>query len=394
MLSALADHTRSDLVSTCRELLPWTREQLAAYVATESPSGDVTALDVMARRLAASHRVLDGDVEQVTGPAGTHLVTTWAADAPGPPLCLLAHYDTVWPCGQLERMPFDDDGTSATGPGVYDMKGGLVVLECALRALAALDLRPAQPVRAIVAADEEVGSPTAHDTVTERAAGAAAVLGLEPPHSAGGLKTGRRGSTRLRIEVHGREAHAALDPGRGVPAIDELLDQLAAARHTADRPGVMFNIGDIAGGGRTNVVAGWARADLGLRFTDPTTEREVLGELRDVRPHRQGAQVRVEVLSNRPAWPEPASAALLDLVADLGTQLGQRVTGAPAAGAGDTNVTGAVGHWCLDGFGPLGAGAHALHERVEVPSIADRAALLAAVMLTPLESALRGDETH
>src|SRR5690606_21081312 len=142
------------------------------------------------------------------------------------------------------------------------------------------------------------------------------------------LKTGRRGSTRVRVRVTGREAHAAIDPGKGVSAIDELLDQLAAIRAAVPSDGsTLLNIGRLQGGTRANVVAGEAMAELGLRFTEPDVEREVLGGLRRLAPVREGAKVEVDLLSHRPAWAAPEPNPLLELVAATGAHLGQEVTG-------------------------------------------------------------------
>ena len=214
---------------------------------------------------------------------------------------------------------------------------------------------------------------------------AEAVLGLESPHPDGALKSARKGSTRILLRVRGREAHAALDPDKGVSAIDELLDQVAAVRAAVPDDGAtLFNVGRIAGGRRANVIAGEASAEIGLRFTSAEAERQVLDALRGARAHRTGAVVETEVLSTRPTWPERAEIPLLDSVARIGARLGQRVTGRPAAGAGDTNLPGSLGLPTLDGLGPRGRGAHAPDEAVEVAGLAERAALLAAIMATRL----------
>jgi glutamate carboxypeptidase len=237
-------------------------------------------------------------------------------------------------------------------------------------------------VRLLIPPDAEVGSPATAGLIRHAARGAAYALGLEAPGAHGGLKTARRGSTRLRLHVTGLAAHAAVDPGAGVSATEELLDQLLAARRfLADHPSVLANVGVVAGGTRTNVVAERARADLGLRFVTGASERAVLERLTEPVPVRPGADVRAEVLSRRPAWePGAASAGLLAAVAAAAGRVGQDVTGAPAPGAADTNLTGAAGLPTLDGFGPGGGGAHASIEHVRLPALASRAVLLAATL--------------
>jgi glutamate carboxypeptidase len=241
-----------------------------------------------------------------------------------------------------------------------------------------------RPVRVVVVADEEVGSPSARELVTAESAGVYAAFGLEPPHPNGDLKTSRWGSTRVRIEITGREAHAALDPDSGISAIDELVDQLIAVRGiVAQYDQVLCNVGTITGGGRTNVVPGSASADIGFRFVDPETERAVLDAVTALEAVRANAQLQVRVMSNRPAWqPSAATEELLAKVIEAGRSVGQDVGGAAASGAADTNLTGWLGVPTLDGLGPVGKGAHAVHEQVIAASLAERVALVAAIIST------------
>ncbi|MFG1910579.1 M20/M25/M40 family metallo-hydrolase [Kribbella sp. NPDC048928] len=353
-------------------------ERLREYVGAETPTGDAAALNAFADRLAARYTELGASVRRVPMPTGDHLV----ADFPGraeAPLLFLAHHDTVWPIGQLDgAMPWRAADGIIHGPGVFDMKGGLVVLETALEQVAGRDHRP---LRIIVVADEEVGSPSARDLVTAEAKGVYAAFGFEPPHPNGDLKTSRWGSTRVRVEVTGREAHAALDPDSGVSAIDELVDQLIAVRKiVAEHDNVLCNVGTVTGGGRTNVVPGSAAADIGFRFVDPATEESVLAAVKALQPVRD-ARLSVQVLSNRPAWqPSAATEALLAKVAAAGRSVGQQVGGAAASGAADTNLTGWLGIPTLDGLGPVGKGAHAVHEQVIAATLTERADLVAAII--------------
>jgi glutamate carboxypeptidase len=368
-------------------------DRVRAYVEHETPSGDTDALNAFADRLVARYTALGATAARVPAPTGDHVT----ADLPGhpdrageAPLLLIGHHDTVWPRGRLaDGMPWRVDSgpggpATAHGPGAYDMKSGLVVLEAALELAAGAGLA-LPPVRVVVTADEEVGSPTSTALVRERAAGARAALGFESPHPGGALKRGRRGSTRLRLHVEGRAAHAALDPEKGVSAVDELVDQLVAVRAAVARHGaaVLCNVGTVRGGGRTNVVPDGASADIGLRFADADVERAVLDALTDPAPVRPGARVRTEILSRRPTWaPDGDDDTLTAAVRAAGRLLGAEVGTAPAAGAADTNTVGALGLPVLDGFGPTGAGAHAAHERIDVAALPERAALVAAVLAT------------
>jgi glutamate carboxypeptidase len=356
-------------------------DRLVSYAEHETPTGDAAALNRLADVLDERYRELGARTERVTHETGDHLVARWG-EPEAPHVLLLGHHDTVWPRGTIDAMPVVREGGDLRGPGVYDMKGGLVVAELALAVLQRCGAAPARPVRLVVVADEEVGSPTARPLVEAEAAGAVAVLGLESPHPDGALKSARLGSTRVRVEVTGRAAHAALDPASGVSAIDELVDQLLAVRQiVAGEPSVLCNVGTVSGGGRTNVVPDHAVADIGLRFTDAATQDRVLAALGRLAPVRPGAGVAVRTMTSRPAWSEPDD-TLLARVAAAAEAVGQQVAARPAAGAADTNTTGAAGIPTLDGFGPLGAGAHAAHEQIRAESLAARAALLASVLAT------------
>lgn len=356
-----------------------TLEALHRYTTHESPTGDTRALAALAATLEADAARAGLHTAREPHPGGDHLIWTLPArGVTGDPILLLSHYDTVWPVGTLATMPWSIDGDVIRGPGVYDTKAGLAAL---LAAIPQIIDQPHPEVRVIVVADEEIGSPTAGDLVRAEAARARAVLGLEPPHPGGDLKTGRRGSTRARVEVTGVEAHAALDPDAGTNAIDELIDQLLRVRAlVASRP-VLLNTGTVAGGGRTNVVAGQAHADLGLRFVDPDDEAAVLAALHALDPIRAGAGVTARLLSHRPTWrPGHAGTVLLEQIRAIAAGLGQSVDGRPADGAADTNTTGALGRPTVDGLAPPGGGAHARTEWVSAAGITGRTALLAALL--------------
>jgi len=361
-------------------------DRLAHLVRLESPSGDVARLgalrDVLAGRLAE----LGAAVDLVPGEAGDHVRAAFPAAGPGREhILVVGHYDTVWEAGWLAGHPFTVRGPVATGPGAADMKGAIVALELAFERLRSSGRALAQPVQVVLVADEEVSSPHGRDAVMAAAAGAAAVVGLEPPHPDGGLKTGRRGVARVRLECRGREAHAGLAVARGVSAIDELLDQLAALRDTLPPAADLgWNIGRVSGGTRANVVAGRASAEIGLRFAAPQTERAALAAVRGLTPVRPGAEVTAQVLASRPPWPAAPVNRLAQHVIALAAGLGEQLGARPAGGAGDTNFTGAAGLPTVDGLGPLGRGAHSPAESVRVDSILRRADLLAALFSTPL----------
>jgi len=368
-------------------------KRLKSLVELESPCKDVELLGRLRDDLKARWQMLGLEVRIIKGPMGDHLVGSLERgggepDGPDEPLghlLVVGHYDTVWGEGETVRQPFRVEGTYAYGPGVFDMKGGLVALEVALSLLARAGAKPAQDLRVVCVADEEVSSPDGRHTVLAEAEGAAAVLGLEPPHSDGSLKNGRRGVARVRLVVKGRESHAGLDAAKGVSAVDELVDQLLALRTTLPKTrDAAWNVGIVTGGTRANVVAGTAEAEIGLRFSTPATEAALLDALHALRPVREGAEVDVEILSRRPPWPVGRDVSLANHVTGLAKSLGEEISARPADGAGDTNMTGALGLPTLDGLGPRGSGAHARGEAVELPSVLSRGVLLASLIARPL----------
>jgi len=358
-------------------------ERLERLVTTDSPSDEPELLRAIQRELAGGYLAAGARVEHVDG---DHLVCHWPGPAPAPGsqddghVLLIGHCDTVFPRGTPTHRPFRlaPDGDTVTGPGVYDMKGALVAVELAMLLLAETGRSPRRPVRLVVVGDEETGSPDGQRVVAAHAEGAVAALGLEPPLPGGGLKVGRRGVARVEVVVEGLEAHAGLDAAQGVSAVDELVDQLVALR--AVRPGppeAELNVGTITGGTRANVVAGRARAELGLRFATVEAERSLLATLEALRPVRAGAAIRTRRLSHRPVWTvDPANPVAARLVASAAA-MGLRLSTGPSGGAGDTNLTGARGVPTVDGLGPDGGGAHAVHEHASVASLLQRAALLA-----------------
>lgn len=378
------------LSTRARTLAGAVRRRCADLARMESPSGDAPRLNALAEELGAGFAATGATVRREPGPAGDHLVMEWAGEREDlPHLLVVGHHDTVWPAGTLADWPVEESEGRLSGPGVLDMKAGLALLEGAFALLADLGQRPYCPVRLVVVADEEVGSPDGRRLFERQLAGAAAVLGLEPAHPDGRLKTARRGSSRVRLTVTGREAHAGNDAAEGVSAVDELVDQLVAVRGLTRQPGTELNTGRITGGTRANVIAGRAEAELGLRFASAEAQRRTLDTLAHLTALRPGARIRTEVLSSRPTWPERSGNPLLRHVRSLAAVLGQQLDGAPAGGAGDTNLAGARGLPTLDGLGAVGAGPHARHEHIRVDQLAPRIALLAGLLAVPLPR-LRG----
>jgi glutamate carboxypeptidase len=343
---------------------------LRDLVELESPTGDVAS---MRDRMVHELRGLGGEVVL----DGEHV----RADFPGTgaPLVLLGHVDTVWPRGTLARMPWRLEDGRAYGPGVFDMKAGLVVMVQAIRLA-----RTQRTLRVLLTADEEIGSPTARDAIARAAEGAAAAFVCEPPTSKGNLKTARKGLGRFKLTITGQPAHAG-DPTDGASAIQELARLTLRVHALTDKQsGVSANVGVVAGGTRENVVAAEATAWIDVRV--PTlAERDRLEELlRRLEPETPGTSIAVEGGWTRPPLePSEGSTILFEQAREHGRKLGLELRETAAPGGSDGNLIGALGVPVLDGLGALGAGSHADDEHVLVASLPIRAQLLAAILRNP-----------
>jgi len=302
-----------------------------------------------------------------------------------PAQMILGHYDTVWPVGTLADMPFERDGDTVRGPGVYDMKGGVAQALLALDALRHFDLRPVVTPHLFFNSDEEIGSRDSRRYIEKLAAGMDRVFVLEPSLGpAGDLKTSRKGIGRFTIRVHGEAAHAGLDPGAGASAILELshVIQELFALNDLDR-GVTVNVGTIDGGLRPNVVAPTSEAVVDVRVATAEDAKHVEASIRGLEPVTPGTRIEVDGLFGRPAMEHtPQNRSLWRMACRLGGELGIALGEASAGGGSDGNFT-SLYTATLDGMGAVGDGAHARHEHLRLPPTIERAALLALLLAAP-----------
>jgi glutamate carboxypeptidase len=369
----------------------WRRDQfltvLEALCRRESPSLDPGGQQAVHAVLAANLDALGFEVRELPGPrSGGHLYARPRRRTRGAPLqLLLGHYDTVWPTGTLASMPYVVDGDRVRGPGVYDMKGGLAQMVVAIATLRGLGLEPPATPVVLVNADEEVGSRESGCFVRRLARTACRAFVLEPSLGVDGrLKTERKGVARYTVVVHGRAAHAGLDPGAGASAILELSHVIQALFALNDPArGVTVNVGTIDGGLRPNVVAPESRAVVDVRTRTAADAAAVDAAIRGLVPITPGTSLAVEGDAGRPPLEATSRnqslfataqrlAAVIDLPLDGGL-----------AGGGSDGSTASLYTATLDGLGPVGDGAHAAHEYLEVGATLDRAALLALLLLAP-----------
>ena len=339
---------------------------LADYVNLETPSDrpDLLAralpvIETMIRQVAGPHQVVGRSTSDDHGP---HVVLDLASPEPGVDawVTALCHYDTVWPAGTVAAWPFRISADTASGPGVFDMKAGLVQLLYAIRLLDGLGMsRP--NVRLVLNGDEEIGSPSSRFLIEKTVRDTAGpVLVFEASAGEhGALKTRRKGVGIFSVTALGVEAHAGLDPSKGVSANDEIARHVLALHALADpAAGTTVNVGLLEGGTRTNVFAGRARADVDVRVATVAEQERIDAGLRALSPHDPRAAVEVAGEWNRPVMERtPGGAALFELTRDAGAELGLRIDEVSVGGASDGNFAVALGAPVLDGFGAVGDGA-------------------------------------
>lgn len=354
-------------------LLPRMIEQLRQLVEVESPSADH-------RALARCADLLDGWFAPILGARAERPVLElphllWRA--PEPVVLVLGHFDTVWPVGTLADWPFTVIDGIARGPGVFDMKGGIVQL------LAALELTPHRDhVSVLLTCDEETGSATSRALIEAEARRAKAVLVCEPSADGGALKIARKGTATYRITVTGKSAHAGLEPELGVNATTEIAHQILTLAQLADPDaGTTVTPTIVRGGVTSNTVPERAEALFDVRAWTKGELDRVDGAIRAATPHLDGATIEIGDGINRyPLEPQPGL-DLLALAQDAARGLGlPPPDGVRSGGGSDGNFTAALGTPTLDGLGAVGAHPHGRGERVETPAMPARVALLAAVL--------------
>ena len=367
-------------------------EQLRELVSIESPSEDNAAVDRAGGLVAGWFEELGGkirlhrqktfgDLLEVRFRATTPRSKT-GADARRKPILLLGHLDTVWPMGTLEKMPFRVAKGKAFGPGVYDMKAGVVM---ALHAMAMLRERQAQtaPVVVLLVSDEEIGSPVSRAVTEKIARECSAVFVLEPAQGPqGAYKTARKGVGDYSVHVRGVAAHSGVDFEKGHSAVLELARLIEKiSRFTNLRTGLTVNPGTICGGTRTNVIAAEALAKVDVRIARMRDAARVERLFRGLRATDRACTLTITGGMNRPPMERSrGTVALFQQAKGFAHAMGFALEEASTGGGSDGNFTAALGIPTLDGMGAVGEGAHATHESIVLSELAKRTALLAAMI--------------
>jgi glutamate carboxypeptidase len=365
----------------------WFHSRLRELVETESPSDDKAAVD-------SAVALVSGWAEELGGRVKRHRQREFGDVLElrfGPvrssrkPILLLGHLDTVWALGTLKSMPWREEGGRIFGPGVLDMKAGVVMALAAVRALNEAGARgpmgARRPVTLLLNSDEEVGSPVSR-AVTERLAQACeAVLVLEPAQGLA-CKTARKGVGDYRLEVTGVAAHSGVDFGRGHSAVLELAGLLEkVAAFTDLRIGRTVNPGVIGGGTRSNVIAQHAWAEVDVRIARAADAAKLERLFRSLKCEDPACSLTVSGGVNRPPMErKPGTVALYKQARKLAAEIGFTLDEAATGGGSDGNFTAALDIPTLDGLGAVGEGAHAVHESIVVEHLIPRTALLAALL--------------
>jgi glutamate carboxypeptidase len=314
-----------------------------------------------------------GDLHVIEYPAGKKDVRNGGA-------LVLTHIDTVWPVGKIARMPYYVAGDKVFGPGVLDMKSGIVMTIAALSALHGLNLEPKRKVTVFINTAEETGDDNAHREIKRLARNAAFALCLEPALPGGGLKLERKGRLVLKVEAHGRSAHAG-NPKKGVNAIDELMAGLARLKKIQQGETTM-STGVIRGGEKANIVPETALALVDVRFWKASDKARVVEFARSLKPSLKGARLKVTFESETPPMEKtPASARLFERARSIADGLGLSLTAGKSGGGSDGSIASSAGVPTLDGLGPDGEGMHAENEHALIPSLVERTALLVELLL-------------
>ncbi len=363
-----------DLAALINELYLW--------VKMETPSGDAAAVNRLADRVEAVAREAGFTVERTAGNLGFGDIlvvrTPRSEGYNARSVLILAHIDTVHAHGTIhERLPLRKEGDQLYGPGIYDMKAGVLMALEAMKL--AMKIGHNLPIDLLIVPDEEVGSKSSRPVIEKISRNAAFALVVEPARDGGKIVTARKGVGMFDIVVRGRASHAGVRPLDGRSAIRaaaRLVLELEALNDPAR--GITVTTGTIHGGTGRNTVPGECRLQLDLRLPDVATAAEVMNKIRSMTPVDPDISFEISGDLNRPPFAQSEeSRRLFDHTAGIAAELGIALEGMTTGGGSDGNFTAAIGVPTLDGLGADGAGAHTFDEHILVSSIAPRTAVLA-----------------
>lgn len=300
------------------------------------------------------------------------------------PIVLMGHRDTVFPKGEVKSRPFKIEGNRAYGPGVSDMKSGLVMNAFVLDAFKRFGGAPA-PLAGLITSDEEIASPSSRPVIERVGREARCVFNAEPGRPNGGVVTSRKGGVFMRCEIEGRAAHSGGNFEHGISAIGELAHKIVKLHAITDlKRGTTVNVGIVKGGQSVNTTAPWAQAEIDLRYMTPKDRSEAMAAINEIiaTSFVRGTKATLQVLGEfLPVNPTPASESLFQGYQDAAKVVGLSVTGEFSGGCADSGFTAGVGCPTICATGPVGGKAHTPEEYLEVDSIVPRAQALALAIM-------------
>ena len=357
---------------------------LKPWIECESPTFDAAAVDRMMDLASYDLAAAGAEIERIPGRmgfGGSVRARFPHKDFGKPGILISGHLDTVHPVGTLEKLPFRREGNKAYGPGIQDMKGGNFAAIEAIRQLALAAIDCPLPVTVLFTPDEEVGTPSTRELIEMEARKNKYVLVPEPARPDGGAVTGRYAIARFNLKTEGRPSHAGWALGEGRSAIALMAKKLLQVeKMTTDD--CTFSVGVIHAGQWVNCVSSECRAEaLSMAKRQADLDRGVEAMLA---LSTEENDVRFEVTRGvtRPVWePDAGTMALYEVGRQVAADIGFDLTHASAGGGSDGNFTGALGIPTLDSIGVRGAGLHTLNEHIEVDSLAERARLMAGLLM-------------
>ena len=360
-------------------------EELRPLINLDCGTLTVDGIDVVATTMAQKYLDLGWNVKRIDcGIAGTGLEVRNKPQADHIDVMLIGHMDTVFPVGTAAARPMTHDNERAYGPGVSDMKSGLLSVVYALRDLdpTAID---ALSICVCMNPDEEIGSLHSETWLKSVAVNAKHVLVAEAARADGSLVKARKGMARYRLSFHGKAAHAGNEPQNGRSAITEMAHWILAINAMTDfDSGTTLNAGVVSGGAGANIVPDFAEVVVDVRFWDNDEYAAVDAQIRTLTetPFIDGVTITVEREAHKPSMvPSPQTEVLMAQVEVVGKELGIDITWQAVGGGSDANLTAVLGIPTLDGFGPIGAGFHSADEWLDLASIEPRIRLLQQVLV-------------
>lgn len=299
-------------------------------------------------------------------------------------IVLMGHRDTVFPKGEPSRRPFRIENGIAYGPGVSDMKAGLVMNMFVLAAFKKFGGAPG-PLLGLFTGDEEIGSPEGRKVIEATAREARVVFNSEPGRPSGGVVTGRKGGVFSAFEIEGKAAHSGGNFEAGISAIEELARKVQAIHALTDlKRGITLNVGLVSGGQSVNTVAPWAQGQIDLRYVEPADRDEIMGKIHDIiaRSFVPGTKAKLTIRGEfLPLTQSSASAKLFETYREAASETGLEIRGEFSGGCADSGFTAAVGAPTICAVGPVGGKAHSPEEYLEVATMVPRAQAMARAIL-------------